>query len=746
MKKTLKRLLSLLLMLALLSAVPAASAMVQDGLDFIDGVWKYFQNGEFAQGKTGFYGDENGEFWFIRDGVVDFVYHGLVMDESGNWWLVENGKINFRYNGLFEDPVFGWCLIAGGAWVGDYSRLYGDPVYGWWLVEGGKVNFAYTGLYGDPVCGWWLVENGKVIFDRTGLYPDEKFGTWLLSGGAVAFGYTGFWDDPDRGRCLVVDGAFCKDYTGLSGNGDQGWFFLQDGVVDFGFSGLYGDQQFGWWLVQNGAVAFEYSGLYYDPSYGWWLIENGNVSFGYTGLYNDENHGWWFIQDGQIAWDFTGSVDGAVVVGGRVESWENPEEPQPEEPDHPLKEVVSSVETHTKNLDSSFTVDAGEAGIDALLKSSAVNSEDLQLTELLGEQGISSEAFSVSPGENTVTVADAKYYAGWRILQLWKQGKTDQLTDREKQALQEALKLVQGATGSDLEKERYIYDALTKRVSYYDGDGDPAGEKDCAVGALLNGRADCDGYADVLLLCCGLAGIEGRYVHGNSLEAIATGAPDSTHKWNLLFINGEWVNCDLTWGDYGDGMDAGYLYFNIGNDLAQEAYRWNTDLQTTPVATTANTASLLEDQQPETVSTQEDVYNAVKKAYKMKRKRVALVAKDDVLWETDPETFADMVFRGGIVSYKWKRSGKRIELTNLKRTDEELTFCDTEEEIIAAVNEAVDLKKSVFAMRLTPVLAKATFTNGHAKLNQILKNTNLKNPGAYSYVEETGTVILENVE
>lgn len=62
-----------------------------------------------------------------------------------------------------------------------------------------------------------------------------------------------------------------------------------------------------------------------------------------------------------------------------------------------------------------------------------------------------------------------------------------------------------------------------------------------AYGALIEGKAVCDGYAEAFLLLCNAADIPCLLVSGT-----AEGIP---HAWNLVFADGHWYHTDCTWSD-----------------------------------------------------------------------------------------------------------------------------------------------------------------------------------------------------
>lgn len=58
-----------------------------------------------------------------------------------------------------------------------------------------------------------------------------------------------------------------------------------------------------------------------------------------------------------------------------------------------------------------------------------------------------------------------------------------------------------------------------------------------AMGPLFNGTAVCSGYADLMAIFLTKFGLKNYKVASD------------THVWNVVLINGEWLNIDLTWDD-----------------------------------------------------------------------------------------------------------------------------------------------------------------------------------------------------
>lgn len=61
---------------------------------------------------------------------------------------------------------------------------------------------------------------------------------------------------------------------------------------------------------------------------------------------------------------------------------------------------------------------------------------------------------------------------------------------------------------------------------------------DSVYGALVDGKALCEGYAKAFSYLCGRAGIENVVVTGNTT---------TDHMWNMVKLDGNWYHVDVTW-------------------------------------------------------------------------------------------------------------------------------------------------------------------------------------------------------
>lgn len=110
---------------------------------------------------------------------------------------------------------------------------------------------------------------------------------------------------------------------------------------------------------------------------------------------------------------------------------------------------------------------------------------------------------------------------------------------------------------SDYEKAYTIYDYICQTVVYdhdnaeLEGDEVTEGYKHahCIYGALMNGKAVCQGYASMLYRLLLECGIDNRLVAGGN------------HGWNIICMDGVYYNGDTTW----DAGSDTYYYFLTGS-------------------------------------------------------------------------------------------------------------------------------------------------------------------------------------
>lgn len=114
--------------------------------------------------------------------------------------------------------------------------------------------------------------------------------------------------------------------------------------------------------------------------------------------------------------------------------------------------------------------------------------------------------------------------------------------------------LTNGLSGSEYDKAKTLHDRLIDTVTYTNTPNDQN-----SYGALVEGKAVCNGYARAYQHLMNKVGIPTWYVKGTSNNP-STGSPIG-HAWNVVKIDGQWYYTDVTWDD--QGTKTYYTYFNI---------------------------------------------------------------------------------------------------------------------------------------------------------------------------------------
>lgn len=130
--------------------------------------------------------------------------------------------------------------------------------------------------------------------------------------------------------------------------------------------------------------------------------------------------------------------------------------------------------------------------------------------------------------------------------------------------------LLKGITPSmpEFEREMLLHDRLAKSITY-DLNEEYAHN---AYGALVNGRAVCDGYTQAFQYLLQRVGIQSFMV---------TGAGNGgNHAWNIVRIDGKYYNVDLTWDD--QESDTFHAYFNLTDERIKEDHTFDTTVYRIP--------------------------------------------------------------------------------------------------------------------------------------------------------------------
>lgn len=114
----------------------------------------------------------------------------------------------------------------------------------------------------------------------------------------------------------------------------------------------------------------------------------------------------------------------------------------------------------------------------------------------------------------------------------------------------------------EYERELAIHDILAAKVSYVKG----APNAHNAYGAIVQGKAVCEGYAEALQYLLLRAGIRSFIMLGESKDPSSGGVVG--HAWNAVRIDGSYYHVDLTWNDQGESLY--HSYFNLSDSQIRE--------------------------------------------------------------------------------------------------------------------------------------------------------------------------------
>ena len=334
-----------------------------------------------------------------------------------------------------------------------------------------------------------------------------------------------------------------------------------------------------------------------------------------------------------------------------------------------------------------------------------------------------------------------QYYPGTRILRAWQAGEAERLSEEERRTLDAALELANGAKGLPLERERYIHDALCDRITYYT-DENQRERKDSAVGALLDGKADCDGYSDAFTLCASLAGLRVRYINGDYVEPPEGANPDLSHMWNLICLEDRWLTVDVTWDDTDGGIT--YTNYNLGAERAGMSHRWDERTQLTPL----EPATLADFRDTDVAFTEigswDELYGVFRNASANRPEHIFIGHPQALSPKADIDEIAVMLYSTGVKSYSWRAQNALLELTDLVYAPE-FRICDTVEDVAAYIEDCAARNVRSFNLYFAPELAEALFAEDHAALVDLISASPLEST-RYTYNEEYRRVVIEDAE
>ncbi len=176
-------------------------------------------------------------------------------------------------------------------------------------------------------------------------------------------------------------------------------------------------------------------------------------------------------------------------------------------------------------------------------------------------------------------------YPGDRIVDAYFSGDKSKLNNDEIKSMNRAIEIVNKAkasTSDSTDLEVYLHDYVCKTVTYDDHTRDIEDPMNpprnlSAVGGLLDGRANCQGYTDTFYVLASIAGFK--------VDRMYVKTSNDLHVTNTIYLGGQWLIVDTTFDDlevYGsDSMD--YRLFNASKDVVKE-YSWPEHYEMHPIA------------------------------------------------------------------------------------------------------------------------------------------------------------------
>lgn len=202
-----------------------------------------------------------------------------------------------------------------------------------------------------------------------------------------------------------------------------------------------------------------------------------------------------------------------------------------------------------------------------------------KIQDLTESCGIAHFYYNYREAAHLITLNELQLYPGYAIALAERSGDFSSLSPRELELRDASLKLAAALKRSDpRETALQIHDWICEHVVYTVDDA--MEEDDNAIGAILNGEANCDGYSDAFYLLGTLAGLNVRYQYGDTYCRDERINPEeSKHLWNLIEFDGSWRIVDVTWDDRdNEDFPCSYIWFDIGIDRAFRTHFWNTDM------------------------------------------------------------------------------------------------------------------------------------------------------------------------
>lgn len=400
-----------------------------------------------------------------------------------------------------------------------------------------------------------------------------------------------------------------------------------------------------------------------------------------------------------------------------------------------VPELIAQIRNHTQRAEDPFSIRATGEMVDRVIRD---DGGLLSAVMFLNGVYTAEYEYGVFGEERTVTFANLVYYPGQKIEAALRTGDASRLTARERETMRAAQRVAAAVDGSELEREKAVHDYLCDTVAY-ETKGTYLEENDTAVGALLNGRADCDGFTDAFSLLCFLAGLDTRRVTGQCFtDGIAGG-----HAWNAVKINGQWCFVDVT-NDNQPSEKMIYVFYNRGTEELRSTHAWRAEALDIPVVAAAGNSLRNPELAENAVGSWEEFAAVVYAEAAGKPRRIGITCSAAFSLDADPERFAAIIYTSGITGLTYGQTGGMIELTDLTYY-EHFRRVSTEEEAAAFLEECRNENWADFTLICPDSLFQTLMQNSAEKMFRMLSDAGYSKRELY-FNEAYGHIIIENAQ
>lgn len=227
-----------------------------------------------------------------------------------------------------------------------------------------------------------------------------------------------------------------------------------------------------------------------------------------------------------------------------------------------LEEYLQFIRECNEDLQSEFAVvfDDMKVDEDHLFSISPIYGATIKVVKYDGRDSYVTGHITHSPGE--------------RVAYAYLNDDTSFLNDEELHLYNEAVRIVDKADAQStlLQTELYIHDLLANRITYDSMTPIPHNAPFIgANGAILNGKANCQGYTDAFVMLARMCGIDASKISGRT----KTGP----HSWAVVYLDDSSYFVDVTFDDDAFNLNdtdyIGHIYFNAPRSVISGDHFWD---------------------------------------------------------------------------------------------------------------------------------------------------------------------------